>query len=115
METVRPLRILNLTLKAQWFDMILANIKKEEYREMKDYWFGRLLNLECPFAKGMFKEYDIVRFTHGYAKNARQMDVKFLRMSIETGRPEWGAVPGRPYITIFLGEVLSTKNIPKAA
>ena len=30
-------RILHLTLKKQWFDMISEGVKKEEYREIKEY------------------------------------------------------------------------------
>ena len=32
-----------LTLKKQWFDMIASGEKKEEYREIKDYWWMRLV------------------------------------------------------------------------
>lgn len=31
-------KILYLTLKKQWFDMINDGIKTEEYREIKPYW-----------------------------------------------------------------------------
>ena len=34
--------VLHLTLKKYWFDMIKSGIKKEEYREIKDYWVKRL-------------------------------------------------------------------------
>lgn len=36
-------KILHLTLKKKWFDMILSGVKKEEYREVKAYWVDRLL------------------------------------------------------------------------
>ena len=32
-----------LTLKKQWFDMILSGVKKEEYRDIKPYWEKRFL------------------------------------------------------------------------
>lgn len=32
-----------LVLKKKWFDMIDSGIKKEEYREIKDYWIRRLI------------------------------------------------------------------------
>lgn len=38
------MKILNLTLKAKWYDMIEAGIKKEEYREIKDFWKIRLMD-----------------------------------------------------------------------
>ena len=36
-------KILTLTVSKQWFDMIVANEKTEEYREIKQYWVARLL------------------------------------------------------------------------
>ena len=36
-------KILTLTVSKQWFDMIVANEKTEEYREIKPYWVARLL------------------------------------------------------------------------
>jgi hypothetical protein len=35
-------KTLHLTLKKKWFDMIASGEKKEEYREIKDYWVNRL-------------------------------------------------------------------------
>lgn len=37
---------LTLNVKKQWFDMILANIKKEEYREIKDFSVVRCLEMD---------------------------------------------------------------------
>ena len=36
-------KVLTLTVSKQWFDMILAGEKKEEYRAIKSYWINRLL------------------------------------------------------------------------
>lgn len=48
-------KILPLTINKQWFDMIVAGEKKEEYRIIKGYWAKRLLlvrsELEEPFSK----------------------------------------------------------------
>lgn len=41
-------RILYLTLKKRWFDMILYGEKKEEYREIKPYWINRLMHINAP-------------------------------------------------------------------
>lgn len=35
-------KILYLTLKKQWFDLISSGVKNEEYREIKPYWIKRL-------------------------------------------------------------------------
>ena len=38
-------KILTLTVSKQWFDMIVAGEKTEEYREIKGYWVKRLFLL----------------------------------------------------------------------
>ena len=35
-------KVLTLTVSKQWFDMIVACEKTEEYREIKPYWVKRL-------------------------------------------------------------------------
>ena len=35
-------KVLTLTVSKQWFDMIVADEKTEEYREIKPYWVARL-------------------------------------------------------------------------
>ena len=35
-------KVLHLSVKKQWFDMISAGEKTEEYREIKPYWIKRL-------------------------------------------------------------------------
>ena len=36
------MNILHLTLKKQWFDLILSGEKTTEYRDVKPYWITRL-------------------------------------------------------------------------
>ena len=38
-------KVLTLTVSKQWFDMIVAGEKTEEYREIKGYWVKRLFLL----------------------------------------------------------------------
>ena len=38
-------KILALTVSKQWFDMIIAGKKTEEYREIKGFWMSRLLKM----------------------------------------------------------------------
>lgn len=35
------MKILELPLKKEWYDMIERGEKREEYREYKEYWFKR--------------------------------------------------------------------------
>ncbi len=36
--------MLTLPIKRMWFDMVASGEKKEEYREIKEYYDSRLLN-----------------------------------------------------------------------
>lgn len=45
--TMKP-KVLHLTLKKKWFDMIASGEKVEEYREIKPYWIDRLLAPKTP-------------------------------------------------------------------
>ena len=38
------MKVLDLPLKKEWYDMIESGIKTEEYREIKPYWEKRLLD-----------------------------------------------------------------------
>lgn len=81
--------VLHLTLKKYWFDMIKSGVKKEEYREIKDYWVKRLkdMSLEPPFKA--FKSFSIIEFKNGYAKNAPTMRVEFKGIRIGKPKIEW--------------------------
>jgi hypothetical protein len=101
-------RILHLTLKRKWFDLIASGQKKYEYRQDKPYWQTRLVKDD-----GFGKEFDIVRFKNGYSKNAPLMDVEFKGISFTTDK-WWNPKHGEEFtgniIVIRLGEVLRTSN-----
>lgn len=71
------MKVLHLTLKKKWFDMIASGIKKEEYREDKMYWKNRLVK-EGYWHSQTCKDFDIVRFKNGYSKDARTLDIECL-------------------------------------
>jgi hypothetical protein len=60
-------KILHLTLHRQFFAAIAAGKKRTEYRKAKPYWRKRLED----------RQYDIVKFRNGYARNAPEMLVEF--------------------------------------
>jgi len=91
-------KILHLTLKREWFDLILSGEKTEEYREYKPYWIKRLMG-HC----GRMKQFDIVRFRNGYRKEDPIMDVKFEGTFLRRDKGD--------YFAIKLGKVLSYHNI----
>lgn len=103
------MKILHLTLKKKWFDMILSGEKKEEYREIKPYWITRLSQ---PYVPGKVNSrntnYDIVRFRNGYGKNSPAMDIMLERIDMREGNESWGASPGVSYFVLVLGNIIST-------
>jgi len=93
------MRVLHLTLKKKWFDLIASGEKKEEYREVKQYWIKRLHN----------KEFDYVQFRNGYSKDSPIIRVEFICIRLHKGKKEWGAPP-EPVFIIKLGKILSGKR-----
>jgi len=89
------MKILHLTLKKKWFDMIASGEKKEEYREMKPYWHRRLMG----------KNYDAIQFRNGYSRDARRMLIELDGVYSSLGIAEWGA-PDYPVYILKLGNVL---------
>ena len=60
-------KILHLNLYRKYFDAIADGTKVFEYREKTDYWKRRLED----------REYDIIKFRNGYAKDAPTMLVEY--------------------------------------
>jgi len=106
------MRILHLTLKKKWFDMIASGEKKEEYREWKPYWAKRLtegMAAACAIYAGSkrgWNKYDVVRFKNGYSKDALVFDIEFKGMKFGYGKRKWGALPKWKYIVIKLGNLI---------
>lgn len=96
------LRVLRLTLKRKWFDMIASGEKREEYRE-QGKWIASRVNAN--------KEYDVVEFKNGYGPRVPCCVVEYLGYDWATGNPAWGAVPGKLYKVIRLGRVISLHNV----
>lgn len=66
------MRILHLTIKKKWFDMIAKGEKKQEFREAKTYWWQRLINED-----GSKKEFDEIHMRNGYSKDNPFMRIKW--------------------------------------
>ena len=121
------MRILDLSLTYHWYDMIASGEKKEEYRELKEFYFKRLntdwhLHLEQGCYKGCKDftfdpkkcircqkffdfPYDAVRFHRGQGgKVSMLVECKGIR--IDYGKSEWGAPEDKPVFIISLGEII---------
>lgn len=127
------MNILHLTLKKQWFDLILSGEKKEEYRELKPYWVTRIFKadfgaLELSQASDYMNEtfrhvyvlgtkcatpkIDTIRFINGYSKNAPTFDIECTGIRIGEGNPYWGAPPEDVFI-LSLGKIDHVLTRPK--
>ena len=60
-------KILHLNLYRKYFDAIVNGTKVFEYRQKTDYWKKRIEG----------REYDIIKFRNGYAKDAPTMLVEY--------------------------------------
>lgn len=126
-------KMLTATIRKQWFDMIDSGKKPEEYREIKPYWVSRLLILPelgcwgeyrdilsalrqppehsgCDTVKELmeyydlkFQDYEILRLMNGYGKDRPVLYRYIKRITVGTGKPLWGAEPGKRYFIIHLG------------
>ena len=115
-------KVLTLTVSKQWFDMIVANEKTEEYREIKPYWVARLFQnnsnivdmkyLASCFAgrtdllkkyidaqRIVLKQYTHVLFVNGYRKNSPRIEKE--NESISIGKPKKGLCPDKWLDTEF--------------
>lgn len=91
-------KILHLSVKREWFDLIKAGTKREEYREIKDYWINRFVKNPYGFflKAACGKEIIIKSFTHvvfinGYGANRPRIEKEIE--SITIGKPKKGLCP----------------------
>jgi hypothetical protein len=78
-------KILHLTLKKKWFDLIASGEKTVEYREAKEYWRKRLIDKD-----GKTIRFDEIHFRNGYSKNSPFMRVECVGISFWCGEPYKG-------------------------
>ena len=93
-------RILHLTLKKEYFDLIFVKkTKKEEYRIVKPYWTRRL---ESPC--GFFVDFDEIHFRNGYKKDSPFGIIKHKGTYITS-------YCGEQSYALKLGRILEVKNL----
>ena len=98
-------RILHLTLKKKWFDLIASGEKTHEFREIKRYWETRLMErAKCGLIRK--KIFDEIHFKNGYSKDAPFMIVKWGGMT-KSNKCYCGEFNGYEfYYRIILGEIV---------
>lgn len=131
------MKILHLTLKKKWFDLIASGEKKEEYREIKDYWARRFLDAVEPggiewgcweemlsdmrhpfnchtniqelldYFGVRLRQYDSIKFKNGYGKKSPELLIECKGITVKNGEDKWGAEKGTFYFALQLGRILS--------
>ena len=99
-------KVLKLTLKKKWFDLMKDGFKKIEFRTPSDWIYSKLLD-----ENGNGKQYDLIEFKNGYSKNAPSFCCEFLGWDIEEEQTEYvfgseKIITEVGTIKIFLGKVL---------
>lgn len=106
--------------------MILSGEKKEEYREIKEYYETRFQNLfgaVTIYPSSIFSdrsEYELLQgeavpeeirkdsmqeiiFRNGYSKDSKAIKAR-CKLRIGKGRPEWGAEPDKQYYILEISD-----------
>lgn len=107
-------KVLTLTINKEWFDMIVAVEKTEEYRVIKEYWVKRIIDvrklhrgtayiLRClknndPMLKNdiillLGIPYTHVLFINGYRKDSPRIEKEIEIITI--GKPKKGLCPDK--------------------
>ena len=101
-------KVLTITVRKQWLDMIAAGEKTEEYREIKPYWASRLVNQQAESSDVLFDEfggycrvigkleyktYTHIIFINGYRKDSPRIEKEIE--SITIGNPKKGLCPDK--------------------
>lgn len=128
--------MLTLPIQKRWFDMILSGEKKEEYREIKEYYETRFRNLFGAitiYPSSIFSDrskYELLQgeavpeeirkdsiqeiiFRNGYSKDSKAIKAR-CKLRIGKGRPEWGALPDKQYYILEIldkEELAADKNV----
>lgn len=92
MEKIEENKILHLTLKKKWFDMIRSGEKTEEYRAIKKYWIDRFKpwqdNNNGDYGFGFIPKQIV--FTNGYGKDKPSLTIECEWLDVGEGKKEWG-------------------------
>lgn len=116
--------MLTLPIKKKWYDMILSGEKKEEYREIKEYWnkrFGKVFGVrtyDCDRNQFVvdnskpdkilgYMKPQYILFRNGYG-NDKPTIKSLVDIVIGYGHKNWGAEPGKLYYVL---KILSVEEV----
>lgn len=134
---LRVRRVLHLTLKKQWYDLIASGVKPEEYRDFTPYYIKRLcvnpvfnregavvgtqsiddytlqrckeqgIDLKKALTDGNMVFGDFDDVCFHLGYSKTTMTYQIDRMLVGTGREEWGAEPGKDYFVIKFSQQIA--------
>ena len=93
-------KVLTITVRKQWLDMIVDGEKTEGYREIKPYWIKRLTTnceveydvaLETYCGNVLYRPYTHVLFINGYRKDSQRIEKDIESITIL--KPKKGLCP----------------------
>ena len=94
--------MLVLPIKKKWFDMILSEEKKEEYREIKPYYTKRFQTIGLLDENGLpTTNIRRIILRNGYSSTSDQVLVD-VGIAIREGNPNLGAKPGEKYYVLMI-------------
>ena len=99
-------KILHLTLKKSWFDLMISGEKTTEFRKPSDWIKQRLID----------KEYALIRFVNGYGSDKPFFVTKYLGYEVAEKDEEIlfkkeTVVMKKGDYKIFLGEIIEKGNL----
>lgn len=109
--------MLVLPIKKKWFDMILSGEKKEEYREISEYWRARFYTVfgeialwrpHLRFDNIESRTAEII-FRNGYSKDSSSFIAR-CTLDVDTGKEEWGAERDKMYFVLTVHEILKVNQ-----
>lgn len=93
--------MLVLPIKKEWLDMIISGEKKEDYREIKQYYDSRFQNYfyngKIRISKNLVDK-EVV-FRNGYEKTSPKVKC-LIHLTKGEGKKEWGAIQGKKYYVL---------------
>lgn len=95
------MKILHLIIKKEYFDQILAGVKKKEYRLIKPFWTNKIVG----------REYDVILFQNGYNADSPKMIVEYKGYQEEILKHEFFGESEVNVYAIMLGKILETKDL----
>jgi len=111
-------KILHLTLKKKWFDLIKEGKKKEEYREIKPYWEKRLCEkIEIGTGDNVGriryipKKFDEIHFRNGYKPDSPYMVVEWKGLLMNVNIDDFKEGDFDMCFAIQLGKVLELREL----